>query len=147
MNKLLILLFGILFTMPLIAQDLNPVSWTAEIESAEDTAFIVLDGYVQEGWYVYSQFLDEGGPVPTELSIAEGADFAIGETLEFGDNFYEGYDDLFGMNIAKYAKHLTLKQALVAPEKSQISGTVIYMSCNDEMCLPPEEFDFTLQIP
>jgi thiol:disulfide interchange protein DsbD len=146
MLKWIMILSIAFLSLPAFSQ-LQPVSWKAELDASGDTVFVVLDGYVQEGWYVYSQFLDEGGPVPTEVSFSEGTEFLLGPTVEEGEYFYEGYDDLFGMDIAKYAKHLSLKQAVEAPEKSQISGTVIYMSCNDEMCLPPEEFDFTLQVP
>lgn len=142
----LYLLFAF-FPISVFAQDLEPVQWTAALEDTASMHSLILKGSIEPGWYVYSQFVSDEGPIPTEVVLDEGAELQIGQVHESGEKRYDGMDEMFGMEIVKYSGFIQLKQLLKASEGSEISGKVIYMSCNDAMCLPPEEFDFTLQLP
>ena len=129
------------------AQDLSPVVWSAEISETDSGNFALFTASVQDGWYVYGQTIPDGGPIPTEVIIYEGTESLQGKIFEWGPNKKEGFDDLFSMDIVKYARKLYLQQRIEGEQKSVISGTVTYMCCNDESCLPPKDFEFSLQIP
>lgn len=146
-NLILCSFITVLFPFSLFAQELNPVNWSAALEDTAEMQELVLAGAIEPGWYVYSQYVSDEGPIPTELILEEGEALKVGETSEGGNKRHDGMDEMFGMEIVKYSGSIELKQLLQNEKGSSISGKVIYMSCNDAMCLPPEEFDFTLQIP
>lgn len=142
--------FWCLVLLPLgAAAQPETVLWTAEAEAMEDGHYqLTLRGEIEPGWYVYSQYLESNdGPIATELFLEspEGA-ARIGKTEERGEKV-DGYDQIFGMNIAKFKKEMILTQTLRLPEgTAQLSGYVTFMTCNDEMCLPPRDYEFTLDL-
>ena len=73
------------------AQILEPVKWTFTIENETATdATLVFTAKVDKGWHVYSQYVPEGGPVPTSFSIKPSNDFkVVGKVTEQKQHFYE----------------------------------------------------------
>ena len=109
-----------------------------------DTWKIVAEAEVEEGWYIYSQYLEEGGPVPTQLNLETSGVEPIGKAIEIGDPI-TGYDDLFGMDIVKFKYAVTFSQEVRMPKGwKSLSGEVYYMVCNDEQCLPPRGVPFSV---
>src|SRR6185436_14737814 len=64
-----------------------------------------------------------------------------GKAIEF-------YDKNFDMQLAYFANEAVFKQKVKLLTKSsvKISGTVEFMVCDDEKCLPPEVVDFSVDI-
>jgi len=147
MRLILPLLACLLVGTAIQAQN-NPVSWNFEVEAKADQIFTVhAKATVEEGWYVYSQFLDDAGPVPTELTFDQDGVEPQGEALETG-NKVSGYDEIFGMDIVKFKEKATFTQDVqVAAGLKQVSGGVLFMVCNDEQCLPPRQESFTIDLP
>ncbi len=122
----------------------NPVNWSYEVVKVSDLEYeLVFTATIDEGWYVYSQFLEDGGPIPTSIQITEQEGVELVEdAMERGDK-KEGYDAMFEMDVVKYATKMELKQTIkVAKAGMEISGFVEYMTCNDHQCLPPTEMNF-----
>ncbi len=127
---------------------LEPVKWkTSYEELSNDTVQLIFTAEIDDKWNVYSQFTDEGGPVPTTIyfdSIA-GAEI-IGEAVEYGHK-KEGPDPLFaGANVIKYLgdEDFVMKQKVLVTDRSKfIVGAVEYMTCDDARCLPPTFHDFS----
>ncbi len=127
---------------------LEPVKWTGEIRKISDTEFkLVYKAKVEDGWYIYSQFLDEGGPIPTEFSFAKKEQVeVIGKNKEEGAQRSEGFDDIFGMNVVKFKHEATFTQKVKVADPAKIAnGLISYMSCNEGSCIPfetPYRVDF-----
>ena len=98
-------------------------------------------------WNIYSQFIDDGGPVPTTFTFKEGSHFELmGACEEQGDK-KEGFDDLFEMDVIKFAKQVDFVQKVSVKDASQvITGSVEFMVCNNESCLPPKLVDFNFEL-
>ncbi|MFQ5447109.1 MAG: protein-disulfide reductase DsbD family protein, partial [Saprospiraceae bacterium] len=98
----------------------------------------------KKGWYIYSQFLDEGGPEPTEFVLDESDNAeAPGKVTEQSDHKVEGYDPMFDMNITKYKGEAIFTQKIKVQDASQpVTGYVYFMTCDDTKCLPPAEVPF-----
>lgn len=125
------------------------VTWEASLEQGTtDEYSLVLKGTIEPGWYLYSQYLEsEDGPIATKVTLEEleGLE-TIGKTEESGHKV-EGYDKVFMMNITKYKEQVTFQQALKVPAGTEfISGTIEFMTCDDEQCLPPTLVEFTVEI-
>jgi hypothetical protein len=130
------------------AQENNTVSW--EIESKKDKKneySLNFNATVKEGWYVYSQYLEsDDGPVRTEIVLEDNAAIKTdGKATEEGSKI-EGFDKLFEMNITKFKKHLKITQKVKTTGPATIKGYITFMTCNDEMCLPPSDLPFEIQL-
>ena len=140
-----------LFAAAVSAQFASPIHWTFEQRAVgEDQFELVATATADAGWAIYSQFTDEGGPVPTTFYWTEGPQYErIGEVTEIGHK-KEGIDELFGVNVIKFLSDepVTFTQMVRVLDYSQpITGEVEYMCCDDEQCLPPttEEFTYNLK--
>ena len=131
------------------AQILEPVKWSYESVAQDDGTYqLVFTATMEKGWYVYSQDIEDGGPIPTTFEFDESKDFElVGEIVERGE-LIEKFDNMFDMNIKKYPNEVVFV-ATVKPInlKAEISGYLTFMTCDDMRCLPPDDvdFEFTLE--
>jgi len=132
-------------TNGLLAQS-EPVTWSFEVEKInEDEYEIVATADIDRGWSVYSQHLEEGGPVPTSIELYEKVE-AVGEATEAGGK-KEAYDELFGMHVVKYTRKARFRQRVkVDQTANKVEGHVTYMTCDENSCLPPANVNFSLAL-
>ena len=131
------------------AQIFNPVKWKYHAEHVGGNEYdLIFNARMDKGWTLYSQFLDEGGPVPTSFTFEEGPHFSLaGETKE-SKNVKKGYDGIFEMQVAKFSEYATFTQRVRAIDVSKaIVGYLTFMTCDDERCLPPKDVDFEFTLP
>ncbi|MFZ4543973.1 MAG: protein-disulfide reductase DsbD domain-containing protein [Saprospiraceae bacterium] len=140
--KHLILLAALIFQSVFMMAQEKPVKWTSKAEKISDTEYkLIIEGEIQPKWNIYSQFLEsQDGPVATTLSFITDGFEIVGKAEESGHK-KEGFDEMFGMNVVKFAEHITFTQKVKISKKDlkKISLTVNYMSCNNEVCLPPRD--------
>jgi len=145
---LLIPTLVLLFVCSLSAQ--NPLQWSFAVKDAGNCQVdLIFTGTLAEGWYTYSQFLEsEDGPVATSISFQEGANYTlVGKAKESGE-IVKVHDAIFNMNLSKFKHKAILTQRVEVKDPNKpITGYVTYMTCNDEMCLPPKDVDFSFKIP
>jgi len=138
--KNLFLFIALFFTTGMLAMSQSDrVEWTGKAEKISDNTYkVVLTASVDEGWYIYSQFMQEGGPVPTEIAF-EGNNFKVdGKVKEDGEITKEMFDDVFEIDIKKFGKKATFTQIVKTNgKKPMINALVTFMSCNDDRCNPP----------
>lgn len=128
---------------------LNPVKWSYEATQVSPSEYdLVFTAHIQNGWYVYSQFLEsDEGPIPTSFHFEENPKAElVGKTTEKGHK-HEGYDELFMMNIVKFSGEPTFTQRVKVHGETQLTGYLEFMTCDNQRCLPPTnvEFAFTLK--
>jgi thiol:disulfide interchange protein DsbD len=142
-----VLLLSLCFATLSFGQIENPVAWTVDAEVSDDVVTLTYTAAIDKGWYVYSQHLESDmGPIPTSINL-ESADLkTIGEIKEIGDK-KEGYDELFDMNIIKYAGSLVLVQQVErSADLKNIKGYIEFMTCDNSRCLPPAIIDFDINV-
>lgn len=124
---------------------LNPVKWDLQIQKESESLYqLVFTALVQEGWYIYSQHIEEDGPIPTSFNFEASDHFkTVGETSEEGKK-KEGFDPVFDVNVIKFIESpVIFRQQLEINDLNQsVSGYLEYMTCDDERCLPPTEVPF-----
>jgi len=135
--------FFLTFVASLYGQQ-NPVEWSFSLGESGDTHAVLAEAKVADGWYIYSQFLDDGGPIPTSITL-EGTEL-VGDPTESGDQI-SGFDEYFGMDVTKYAKQASFSQGFKVGENTeQVVGTVRFMACTSKKCLPPTNVDIVLPV-
>ena len=128
-------------------QAVAPVAWHFDVEPLNmNESTVVLKATLAPGWHIYSQHLAEGGPIPTRFRFDTGNDVVLeATTLEQGDA-HTFHDDLYEMDITWYSESVVFQQRirLIKPVKV-LRGTIEYMTCNNEICIPAEkEFSIPL---
>ena len=147
-QALLSLLIFITGLFSLQAQVFNPVEWSSDTKDLGDNIYeLHFKAKVEEGWHIYSQHIEgDEGPIPTEFSvIGEGIELIEGVKEPKG---IEGFDKTFEMNIKYFEDKATFTQKIKLNDnyKDPVKATVLFMVCDDERCLPPEEHEFTFNL-
>jgi thiol:disulfide interchange protein DsbD len=121
---------------------INPVVWAFTTQKVEGNKYrISALAAIEEGWTVYSQEVDEGGPVATSFGFDKvSAAKLVGKVEEKGKK-KSGLDPVFEVNVTKFlAPSATFSQIVeVEDESAMIVGYLEFMSCDKEQCLPPSE--------
>ena len=139
----------LLSTVGLSAQIVrDAVSWTRSVEDKSPTEkVLVFTAQVKGEWHLYGTDLPKGGPTPTHLLIDKisGAELVGG--LVASQKPIEKFDPNFEMTLRFYSGKVSFRQKIriTDPKKFALVGAVRYMVCNDEQCLPPTNFEFTIQ--
>jgi thiol:disulfide interchange protein len=135
--------------LPATAQILEPVKWTftAERTSANE-AELIFTATIDKGWYLYSQFIQEGGPVPTSFNFEESSNYQrVGEVVE--PKPIEKFDDIFKMDMKYFDGKPVFRQKIkpLTNDAFKVVGYVEFMCCDNTSCLPPTAIDFEIIVP
>ncbi|MGB0838695.1 MAG: protein-disulfide reductase DsbD domain-containing protein [Chitinophagales bacterium] len=149
MKRYLIVLTLLLFGSLLEAQQLNqndatPVTWEIELEQLSDNEFMLtFIANISNGWYIYSQHIEDEGPEPTTFIFNQNPSIELGSAVrEFGE-MKEMYDEVYQVKVKKYADKVTFKTIVKVFELyTVLDGHIRFMSCESAGCLPPEEVPF-----
>ena len=141
--------FILLLLLPLagFGQPKQVTEWALRVEKVNETTYsLIADVTIQDGWYLYSQFLaPDEGPIPTSFEFEEGAKQM--SKREDG-NKHEVYDTIFEMDLVKFSQQATfISQVKVPAGARTITGSYTYMTCDETKCLPPIRQKFTVDIP
>jgi len=142
----------LLFSIQSFAQfdlDDDPLTWKVTEQRAGDGKEIEIhfDATLEDGWHVYALDLPEGGPVPTAFEFKKSEKYTLSGKISQG-NPIKHYDPNFGMELSYFDKQATFIQKIkpISENDFIIEGTITYMTCDDEKCLPPEDYDFKLVV-
>jgi thiol-disulfide isomerase/thioredoxin len=127
------------------AQDNHPVSWKFNAEPAGPSTFkILIKALIKDPYHIYPQQSSGGGlGMPTEIL------FEANPNVEFvGEVQEKGLEDHGTEAPAYYKKGVVFSQVvrLKGDKPTTLSFRIKYMACNDFMCLPPSNKQFTLDI-
>ena len=126
----------------------DAVTWSRSVEDKSPTEkVLVFTATVKDPWHLYGTELPKGGPTPTHLLVdkIEGAELVGGLTST--QKPIEKYDPNFEMTLRFFSGKVTFRQRIriTDPKKFAFVGAIRYMACNDEQCLPPANWEFTVQ--
>ena len=126
----------------------DAVTWSRSVEDKSPTEkVLVFTATVKNPWHLYGTELPKGGPTPTHLLVdkIEGAELVGGLTST--QKPIEKYDPNFEMTLRFFSGKVTFRQKIriTDPKKFAFVGAIRYMACNDEQCLPPANWEFTVQ--
>lgn len=129
------------------AQIYDPVKWSFSSKKIADKEFdLIITAKIEKGWHVYSQFIAEGGPIPTSFKFTPSSAYKLKGKVTESPEAVSAFDKNFDMQISWHKDQVDFKQRILLSEsKTTVSGVLEFMVCNDERCLPPAEVEF--QIP
>ena len=130
-------------------QILDPVKWSFKhVKSSDNVYELEFVADIQKNWTVYSQFIDEDGPIPTSFTFEDGGHYKRDSDIqEISDHRYEGIDPVFDVNVIKYKEQVKFIQKVQVTDITQpIKGELEFMSCDDTKCLPPKYVPFEFRL-
>jgi len=148
MKKITALLFLTIITaFTTMGQLVDPVKWSYRVEQKGQEATLIFKATVDKGWHVYSQFIPDGGPIPTTFTFTPDNNFTLaGKVTE--PKGEEVFDSNFDMKLKYFENTAEFKQKikLTSNKAFKIKGVVESMACNDRNCTPPNPVDFEFSI-
>ena len=130
------------------AQIHNPVKWTTSVKKISDKeSELIVTATIKYDWHLYSQNIPKGGPLPTVFTFKGNENYLKkGNTTE-GDGHVVD-DPVFEMKIKYFDTKAIFKQKIRLKSQNtfKINGTVEYMVCTGENCLPPKEIDLEFTV-
>jgi len=147
MKKIFILFFTLLSVIT-SAQIFNPVTWDFSQKQVSDNEIeLQFKASIDEGWHLYSQFIEDDGPVPTEFSFTTQGGYSLVGTPTEGMPIEE-FDPNFDMILKYFGNEAIFTQIVQVSsvEDFNLDGNVYFMVCDEAQCLPPEEVEFSFEI-
>lgn len=130
------------------AQIYAPVKWTFSSQKTGEKEFeLLLKARIEKGWHLYSQNLPNAdGPIATSFSFSEDKSFSlVGKVSE--PKPVKEYDPNFQMELFYFKDAVTFKQKVkIIGYKTTVKGSLEYMVCDNEKCLPPETVEFEIAL-
>ena len=126
----------------------DPVKWSFASEKLNDKEYnLIITAKIEKGWHVYSQFIEDGGPIPTSFKFMPSSDYKLVGSVTESPKAETAFDKTFDMQIAWHKDQVVFKQkVLLKVPEIKISGMLEFMVCDDQRCLPSEEVEFTIAI-
>jgi len=129
------------------AQIEQPVKWQFGAKKInKDEAVVFMKATMDQGWHIYSQHVEEGGPIKTTFSFTPSGDFAlVGKTAEPKPKVK--HEDVFKMDVGYFDKEVVFQQKVKLKKgQTTVKGSVEYMACDATRCLPPDEVSFAVAV-
>lgn len=141
----LLSLFSTVFSAQ--AQLLDPVKWSFSAKKTGDqSAELVLSATIEKKWHLYSQFLPEGGPIPTSFKFDKAPFYSLKGNVEEKSKPEEAFDKNFDMTLKYFENKAVFVQKIEVKSDGVVKGMLEFMVCDDKQCLPPTEVPFEIKL-
>ncbi len=144
-------IFSFFFLMIIVkihAQILEPVKWSFSVNQKDDEAELLMTATIDEGWHLYSIDIPETSPVfATDFVFEEDNTYQIIDSITEPEPLEE-FDPNFEEILKYHEKKVIFKQKIkvFSEEDFTIKAELVFMTCNDQMCLPPEYRDIKFEL-
>lgn len=148
--KRISLIFALILFSVVSMSAQKPIKWRSSVKMTSKTeGVITIRAIIQQGWHLYGTNLPQGGPKATKFDFSSSKGIELVGQVTPSVNPKTVFDKSFGMNLNWWEQSLTFTQKFKVTDKSiaKIIGSVSYMGCNDETCLPPATQAIKLSVP
>ena len=130
------------------AKIFDPVKWSYSSEKINDKEYdLLLTAKIEKGWHLYSQFIEEGGPIPTSFKFNSSAAYRLIGKVTESPKPITAFDKNFNMEIAWHKNQAVFKRRISLNKPiTAITGVLEFMVCDDQRCLPPAEVEFEVPL-
>lgn len=145
----MLLAFTCLASPPVAAQVQHPVKWSYTVRPKGAGKYeVVAKATIEKGWHLYSQTTPDGGPIPTSFRFTKNPLVDLTGSVKEVGKLEKHHEKLFGVDVHQFSQEVSFVQAvtLKGKVKTNVSGSVEYMLCNDKECLPPTTKDFSVEL-
>ena len=144
MKKLTTLLLFSLLSNLIYSQ--SPEKWTYTQEKNKDgETTLVFTVTLEKDWHIYSQFTDDGGPLPMVFKFEDSPCYTRIEKVTEPEAHTE-YDSLFMVTVRTFDKEVSFKQKVkINSANCEIKGKIEYQVCKEACLFKSTDFSFTIE--
>jgi len=150
MKKTGLLGIGLIFSIFISAQSLNPISWVFSAKKLGANSYeIHMTAAIQNEWHLYSQEQPEDAiAIPTTFTIKVNPLISLNGKIKELGKMEKFKDESLGLSANQYSKKVDFVQVvnLKGKVKTNFSGSVEYQTCDDKKCLPPKTINFNVAL-
>ncbi|ANE53201.1 protein-disulfide reductase DsbD domain-containing protein [Flavisolibacter tropicus] len=149
MKKLIALSFCLAILNIVSAQVKDPVAWSFTSKKINETTYEVsLTATLQKSWHLYSQTTPEGGPFPTAINFAKNPLLSLDGDIKEVGKLEQKNEPLFGVDVKQFSNTVSFVQVVKVKGKAKtfLSGSLEFMTCNNQECLPPQTKKFSIAL-
>jgi Disulphide bond corrector protein DsbC len=145
MKKIIFTLLTSFIIHTSFGQILNPAKFNySTVKKANNQFEIHIKASVEPRWHIYSIYNPAGGAQPTALAFSNVK--VVGKPKEIG-KMKTVFEKEFKVNQKFFEQNVDFVQTVkVDPGTKKVSGTIEYMVCNDNQCLPPKTVAFDISL-
>jgi Disulphide bond corrector protein DsbC len=148
MKKGYLLFFSFLMGVGAICAQ-KPYEWSFSAKKTADRTFeIHCTVDVKQPWHTYSQFTPDGGPFPTKFEFAKNPLYSLAGPVKENGRMIIKHETVFDVDVKYFDGKVDFIQTvkMKGAAKTNLMGSVTFMICNDEQCLPPTTQKFSLAL-
>ena len=129
--------FFILICQFVIAQ--NPITFSTNVKKISENDYqLIINADIEDNWRLYSNYLKEGGAIPTEIVFENSNpnEFELsGEIIE--SKTITKFDPIFGLDQTYFINNSSFTQniKLINNSLKIIIGKISYQACDDSVCI------------
>ena len=147
MKKFSFVIVAMLCLSAAVAQ--QKTSWTFSAKKLAGNKYeLHLTATPPAGWHIYSQNTPDGGPIPTSFTFNKNALTDLSGKVKETGKMVKYFDKNFKVNVIYFEGKVDFVQVVTVKGKikTNVSGEVESMICNDKTCMPPttEKFNIAL---
>ncbi|NVN96074.1 MAG: thioredoxin family protein [Bacteroidetes bacterium] len=143
-----IFLFLFFLSISGFSQIKSPVKWSYSVnQNSVESAELIITAKIDKGWHLYSQYMDEGGPIVTSFKFNKSKAYKLdGKTSE--PKPQAEFDDMFKMTVKYFNTKAVFKQKIkiLCDKDFTVKGGFEYMVCNDGSCIPFQDNSFEFKV-
>lgn len=147
MKKTIVAIGLMIFTISVVSA--QKITWTYTAKKvAGDKYELHITAQPPVGWHVYSQTTPDGGPVPTAFTFNKNPLVTLQGKVKEAGKIVTYYDKNFKVNVkyfdgkAEFVQVISVKGKV----KTNITGEIESMICNDRTCMPPTSEKFAIAL-
>lgn len=132
-----------------VAGTAGPVNWKYSVRmKTATTGEVVMTATIADGWHLYGFTQPEDGPIPTTIDLSASTGVKFTADLSATPSPVTEKDPLMGTVVKFWEKKVTVTRPFKVTDKSKarIKGTVRFMACNGETCMPPATKEIDLPV-
>jgi hypothetical protein len=127
----------------------KPIVWITDIApgSSDKNWTLTVTATMAPGWHLYSQFMEEGGPIPTKFELSCNADCTFNGAVEEAGELQRFHDGIYDMTIAWFTGKARFTSKFHPGSATTVLNVKVdYMVCNEHICVPEhKEFQVPLK--
>jgi len=143
------LVFVLLFSLAIVSLAQTPCQWSFSATKVSDKTYEVhCIADVQGPWHTYSQFTPDGGPIPTKFTFSKNPLYSLDGLVKENGRLVVKHEEVFGVDVKYFEGKVDFVQRvkLKGSAKTNFSGAVEFMVCNDQQCLAPSTQKFSVAL-
>ena len=145
MKRIALFIILVVSVLSVKAQIVNPTTWEFDSKQNGSEIELIFKATIDKGWHLYDTELPEGGPIATTIFYEDSTKFEFVGEIQKEPQPEIHFDNSFQMDVGYFSNQaiLTQKIKLKTENQVEIKGYILFMSCSDETCTPPEESEFS----